>query len=107
MSNFANKKKIIPSSEFLSIEVDETNEGLIPHSDDPIKDMAKIYWKIDDVGQAKTNPVPTADDERNKIYLNEDKNFYTNIPGVKESVRIVKYHTDSRGKEFIDLMVVS
>ena len=105
MSSFANKKKIIPSSEFLSLEVDETNEDLIPHSDDPVKDVAKIYWKIDSTGQAKAKPMPTSDDEDNKIYLNEDKDFYTNIPGAKESVKIVKYHMDPQGKEFIDLMV--
>lgn len=104
MSNFANKKKIVPSSEFLSIEVDETKEDLIPHSDDPVKDLAKIYWKVDQTGQATTTSIPSDDDEDNRIYLNEDKRFITTIPGARESVKIVKYSADTSGREFVDLM---
>lgn len=115
MNRFGNKKKIIPSSEFLSLNVDESKEELIPHSKDPIKDIAKIYWKFSETGTAITtkseresHPESSNFEDNNEIKLNEYKTFASEPePGEYEKVQIFKYYKSiATQTETVEMMAV-
>lgn len=101
--SFENKKKIIVSSEYLSIDIDKESEDMIPHSEDPIKDMAKVYWRNNENGEPESTPIPESDDD-NKIYLSEEKQFMIKFPkNTDETVKIFSYKS-ADGKEKIEMM---
>ena len=107
--SFQNRKKVIPSSEYSSLSVDEISEteDLIPHPDDPIKDMGKIYWRKKE-GEISTTKMPQQEEEDNKIYLNENKNYIADGASISlgspdENIYILKYR-EVDNKEVIDMM---
>lgn len=91
--SFGVRTKIVLSSEYLSLDLSSETEDLIPHPEDPIRDMAKNYWTLTETGVSNKTEVPTTDED-NKIFLNEDKNYYTDTLH-EEFVRIFDYkHTE-------------
>ena len=87
-------KKIIPSSEYYLLN-DESSESLIPHPEDPVRDISKNYWKNNENGEPIKNIVPS-NSEENKIYLNEENDYYTSLQAVSEYVKIFDYKKISK-----------
>lgn len=87
------KRTIVPSSEYLLTEHetigDYKSESSIPHSVDPFKDMSKKYW-FNENDQLAVN---TCSAEENKIYLNEENNYYATTG--EEYVNIIELDGDS------------
>lgn len=103
-------KKIIPSSEYYLLN-DELSESMIPHPEDPVRDISKNYWKNNENGEPIKNIVPS-NSEENKIYLDEEKDFYTPVQSITEYVKIFHYeafnrlfHTGLKRIEKITLMI--
>lgn len=80
-------KKIIPSSESYLLN-DESEELLIPNLEDPVRNISKNYWKMKD-GTMIKEKMPLYS-QKNKIYLNEDKDFYTTNSYIREFVKIFR-----------------
>jgi len=101
--SFSEKTKIILSSEYLSLELEETKEDLIPHPEDPIRDLARNYWQVNEVGEPSKTSIPSSHEE-NRIYLDENRNFYTDFV-MDEYVTIFDYdYYEMTDGEWITLM---
>jgi len=87
--SFEPKTRIILSSEYLSLNIETDSEDVIPHPQDPVRDIIRNYWKQDSDRLVKSG-IDFGSDS-NRIYLDEERNFYTRITEHLEAVKIYEY----------------